>query len=1002
MEDVPDFVAMDTDPDDPDPLIDASDIKQEKSDDVTETPDNVVQVKAEPLDVDDIEEEESKENREKPKETGGLRLNPSLARDPGSGSSGGDPNQKKIIILNPSGYKEMSNDFIVHKRMEEFKMLVDYKCQLCSYLGESTEDTLLHMQTIHGICVEKRYVCSECTFRSDYRMPYLLHYERDHMNTKDFLCEFCDFSTTDYTIRSRHLEIEHNQCVHCDYVGESRIMVAEHVANEHVRKVYKCDHCNYQSVTQNGIDLHVTSQHVEKSQARTRTCRMCAFRTNNTMTLYEHMFSDHNLIEVKCNECEFVGGSAWELNEHSESHELKGYQCDQCDYNTNRIMFLNRHKKARHSEKSFHCPYCTFKSAQRWCVKQHIVQVHEKSRLYPCEYCDYKASSRGNLNVHIRGVHERDKRYECTQCDFKTCHKSGLLKHLRSHRGKELICELCDFKTSSKGTMFVHKKDAHGAPCPQCDYVATSHGALESHLRMKHDERHEDEDENAPIIKRQKVKKAKTRPLSSRKYIPVVERVCLFCTFVAEDAEDLEDHNHQSHTEEWQKIEIQVCQYCKPATHFSTKAERADHLKDNHADHLVCSLCPGLRFEEGEDELDEHWRQMHAKVRHAPCGVCGEKFKMASLLRAHLRTKHPRIEYACRQEHESLAIVTFASQSAYQQHVLAVHKPLSCFPCHVCGKSFTRELALRRHLQHAHIHPTSHMPGLACSQCSHVARTARGLKSHLEARHDMEGGEIFQCDLCRYNALSKVTLARHQKAAHPQCDLCEAHFGSEEELEDHTLFLHPDTLMCSLCQVRQASQAQLKEHMSLHYNESRFACQKCELEFDSFSDLNTHILQDHLLPAVGREQTDMGVFPCFECAFQASDIRELTRHVQVTHFQEEGRTFPCSECDYVAKSAFTLREHNKRCGKGKRKYRCQICGFEANHFNGLISHSQEAHRRDASKRMKCAECSFSTERAYNLKVHMKRHKRERAKREGNTSDLKASNKENEEETIQDH
>lgn len=478
--------------------------------------------------------------------------------------------------------------------------------------------------------------------------------------------------------------------------------------------------------------------------------------------------------------------------------------------------------------------------------------------------------------------------------------------------------------------------------------------------------------------------------VSSRKYIPVVERICLFCPFVAEDPEDLEEHNLHSHIEEWQKLQIHVCQYCKTATHFSNPAERLVHLKDNHAHQMVCSLCPDLRFEQGEEELDEHWRQSHAKVRHAPCAICGQKFKLASTLRTHLRTEHPRIEYVCREEHDSAALVTFGSQQAYQQHVFAVHKPLSRFPCHICGKSFNKELTLRRHLQHAHIHPTSSMPGLACSQCSHVARTARGLKSHLETRHDMEGGEIFQCELCRYNALSKATLARHQKAAHPQCDLCEAHFGSEEALEEHTLFLHPDTLMCSLCQARQASQRELKEHMSLHYNESRFACQKCDSEFDSFPDLNTHILRDHLLPAVGKEQPQEDLFPCFECEFQVNDIRELTRHIQVTHFQEEGRAFPCSECDYVAKSAFTLREHNKRCGKGKRKYRCQICGFEANHFNGLISHSQEAHRRDASKRMKCAECNFSTERAYNLKVHMKRHRRPAI-----APNVKTSNKENE-------
>lgn len=60
MEEVPDYVSMELDPDDPDPLIDAPKTKQEKTDEETtntlETT-NTVQVKTEPLDITDIEEE---------------------------------------------------------------------------------------------------------------------------------------------------------------------------------------------------------------------------------------------------------------------------------------------------------------------------------------------------------------------------------------------------------------------------------------------------------------------------------------------------------------------------------------------------------------------------------------------------------------------------------------------------------------------------------------------------------------------------------------------------------------------------------------------------------------------------------------------------------------------------------------------------------------------------------------------------------------------------------
>ena len=50
-----------------------------------------------------------------------------------------------------------------------------------------------------------------------------------------------------------------------------------------------------------------------------------------------------------------------------------------------------------------------FRSAQRWCVKQHIVQVHRKLRLYVCPHCQHRTASRANLNVHIRRAHLRDR-----------------------------------------------------------------------------------------------------------------------------------------------------------------------------------------------------------------------------------------------------------------------------------------------------------------------------------------------------------------------------------------------------------------------------------------------------------------------------------------------------------------------------------------------------------------------------------------------------------------
>eukprot|EP00095_Tigriopus_kingsejongensis_P005421 maker-scaffold986_size73214-snap-gene-0.11 protein:Tk05421 transcript:maker-scaffold986_size73214-snap-gene-0.11-mRNA-1 annotation:"hypothetical protein BRAFLDRAFT_113980" len=215
---------------------------------------------------------------------------------------------------------------------------------MCQFSAKNPEEVLFHMETVHKIMSEKRFSCSECHFKSDHRMPYLIHYERDHMKTKQYLCPVCDFNSPDFAIRNRHLEINHTLCTGCDFSGTSQLMLTENISNEHSKKSYKCDHCEYESLTQNGIDNHVTIEHVKLSQERSRNCRLCSYKTNVALDLFEHMFRDHNLSEVKCDDCSFTASNSWELNDHAETHEVKGFQCDQCEYTTNRIMFLNRHK----------------------------------------------------------------------------------------------------------------------------------------------------------------------------------------------------------------------------------------------------------------------------------------------------------------------------------------------------------------------------------------------------------------------------------------------------------------------------------------------------------------------------------------------------------------------------------------------------------------------------------------------------------------------------------
>ena len=92
-----------------------------------------------------------------------------------------------------------------------------------------------------------------------------------------------------------------------------------------------------------------------------------------------------------------------------------------------------------------------FRSAQRWSVKQHIIQVHEKLKLYACPKCDHRYASKGNLNAHLKTYHQRDTK----------ARDSGQSRGKNPRQPAIYACSSCSYTTEVEGNLYSHIKENH-------------------------------------------------------------------------------------------------------------------------------------------------------------------------------------------------------------------------------------------------------------------------------------------------------------------------------------------------------------------------------------------------------------------------------------------------------------------------------------------------------------------------------------------------------------
>ena len=99
---------------------------------------------------------------------------------------------------------------------------------------------------------------------------------------------------------------------------------------------------------------------------------------------------------------------------------------------------------------------------------------------------------------------------------------------------------------------------------------------------------------------------------------------------------------------------------------------------------------------------------------------------------------------------------TFREMANVKDHQLAVHLKIRPHTCHVCGKSFSLPLTLKKHLM-----THSEDKDWFCFQCGKAFKCEQHLKNH-QLVHD-EDRETYQCEYCLGLFKRPICLKKHQQ-----------------------------------------------------------------------------------------------------------------------------------------------------------------------------------------------------------------------------------------------
>ena len=306
-------------------------------------------------------------------------------------------------------------------------------------------------------------------------------------------------------------------------------------------------------------------------------CDKCEYRSNRTWKYTRHKVLKHEGFSYNCEECLHTFQSRSGLDNHVESiHRGVWFKCNECHYKYSLQKSLERHEVRK--TKCIECDYYSCAKS----VDRHMSTMHNSyfsDGYYNCDQCSYQTKKCAKLMGHIKRTHT-DTLILCDHCDYKNKSKSIMKFHVEeTHLGVTYPCSICDFR-STKDKVRAHKEKEHRIndfPCYDCSFVGETKKKYRYHRDTKH---------------------------------PKEDYYCAMCNFKFYSKSSLSRHKRHQH--ESQPVRCEQCSYTAKSIYFLKK-----HVQRWHT--LLTN------------------KQNHEKIPQEICKNCGKQIRTLKTLADHKR-----------------------------------------------------------------------------------------------------------------------------------------------------------------------------------------------------------------------------------------------------------------------------------------------------------------------------------------------------------------------------